>query len=88
MKGNYTDLKTKQGSIIAHNPLDLLCIDLTKVDPSKDTKENILVLTDAFAKCSQVFIRPTHKVHSIAKILMDKWIYVYGTPTQIHSNQG
>ena len=27
--------------------MDLLCIDFTKVDPSNDCKENILVLTDA-----------------------------------------
>ena len=30
--------------------MDLLCIDFTKVDPSKSGKENILVLTDGFTK--------------------------------------
>ena len=34
-KGDYMDPKTKPGSIIANNPMDLLCIDFTKVDPSK-----------------------------------------------------
>ena len=38
---------TQPGLIIAHNPFDLLYINLTKVDPSKDGKENTLVLTDA-----------------------------------------
>ena len=51
-KGDYTDPKTKPGSIIANNPMDLLCIDFTKVDPSKSGKENILVLTDTFTKFS------------------------------------
>ena len=61
VKGDYTDLKTKLGSKIANNPMDLLCIDFTKVDPSKSSKENILVLTDAFTKFSQVFVTPNQK---------------------------
>ena len=88
VKGDYTDPKTKPGSIIANNPMDLLCIDFTKVDPSKSGKENILVLTDAFTKFSQAFVTPNQKTLTIAKILVDKWIYVYGIPAQIHSDQG
>ena len=80
-KGDYTDPKTKPGSIIANNPMDLLCIDFTKVDPSKSSKENILVLTDAFTKFSQVFVTPNQKALTVAKILVDKWFYVYGIPT-------
>ena len=71
-KGDYVDPDTKLGSIIAHDPLDLLCIDFTKVDPSKDSKENILVLTDAFTRFSQAFITPNQKAPAIAKILLDK----------------
>ena len=58
--------------------MDLLCIDFTKVDPSKSGKENILVLSDAFTKFSQAFVIPNQKVLTIAKILVDKWFYVYG----------
>ena len=87
-KGDYTDPKTKLGSIIANNPMDLLCIDFTKVDPSKSSKENILVLTDAFTKFSQAFITPNQKALTVAKILVDKWFYVYGIPARIHSDQG
>ena len=61
--------------------MDLLCIDLTKVDPLKRGKENILVLTDAFTKFSQAFVTPNQKVFTIAKILVDKWFYIYGIPT-------
>ena len=87
-KGDYIDSKTKLGTIIANNPMDLLCIDFTKVDPSKGGKENILVLTDAFTKFSQTFITPNQKVLTVAKILVDKWFYIYGIPAHIHSNQG
>ena len=43
VKGGHVDPKTKLGTIIVHNQMDLLCIDFTKGDPSKDGKENILV---------------------------------------------
>ena len=88
VKGDYVDPKTKLGSIIAHGPMDLLCIDFTKVDPTKNSQENILVLTDAFTKFSQPFVTPNQKVLTIAKILVDKWFYVYGIPIGFHSDQG
>ena len=34
---------TIPGVIIANNPMDLMGVDFTKVDPSKDGKDNILV---------------------------------------------
>ena len=68
--------------------MDLVCIDFTKVDPLKDGKENILVLTDAFTKFSQAFVTPNQKVITIAKILVDRWFYVYGIPAHIDSNKG
>ena len=49
-KGDYNEPKTLQGSLVAHKPLELLCIDFTKVDIAKGVKENVLVLTDAFSK--------------------------------------
>ena len=39
VKCGYVDPKTKLGTIIAHSPLDLLCIDFTKVEPMKDGKD-------------------------------------------------
>ena len=86
VKGDYTEPNTIPGVIIAHNPMDLVCIDFTKVDPSKYGKENTLVLADAFTKFSKAFITPTQKVITIAKILVDKWFYVYGIPPHIHSD--
>ena len=59
-----------------------------KVDPSRDGKENILVLIDAFTKFSQAFITNNQKALTIAKILVDKWLYIYGIPAHIHSDKG
>ena len=61
--------------------MDLLYINFTKVDPSKSSKENILVLTDAFTKISQAFITPNQKGTYCSKILVDKWFDIYGIPT-------
>ena len=88
MKGDYTEPNTILGVIIANNPMDLVCIYFTKVDPSKDGKENILVLTDAFTKFSQAFVTPNQKAITVAKTLVDRGLYVYGIPACIHSNKG
>ena len=54
----------------------------------KDIKENTLILTDTFTKFSQTFVTPNQKAINIAKIFMDKWFYVSGISTCIHSNEG
>ena len=46
VKGHYTSPDTQWGSLIAHNPMDLLCIDFTRLDPLKNVKG------DAFSKFS------------------------------------
>ena len=87
-KGHYTGPHTQQGLLVTNNPLNLLCIDFLKVDPSRDGKENILVLTDAFNKFSQAFITNNQKALTHAKILVEKWFYVYGILACIYSDKG
>ena len=79
--------KTQPGSIIANGPLDLLCVDFTTMDPSRDGKENVLVQTDAFSKFSQAFVTPNQKALTVAKIIVDKWFYIYGIPSRICSDK-
>ena len=87
-KSDYNEPKPKLGNLIANNPLGLLCIDFTKVDPSHTGKENVLVMTDAFTKFSQAIVTPNQKALIVAKVLVDKWFHVYGIPARIHSDQG
>ena len=87
-KGDYTEPKTQQGTLTANQPLELLCIDFTKADPSKGGKENILVLTDAFSKFSQAFVTSSQKALIVAKLLVEKWFSIFGVPARIHSDQG
>ena len=87
-KGDYNIPKPKFGHLIAHNPLDLVCLDFTKVDPSKGGKENILVMTDAFTKFSVVVTTNNQQALTVAKALVERWFHVYGIPSCIHSDQG
>ena len=87
-KGDYTEPKTQQGSLIVQQTLELLCIDFTKADIAKGGKENILVLTDVFSKYSQAFVTNNQKALTVAKTLVEKWFSVFGIPTRIHSDQG
>ena len=87
-QGNYTQPKPKISHLGAHNPLDLVCLDFTKVDPSKMGKENMLVIMDAFTKFSLAVCTPNQMAKTIAKVLVDKWFYVYSVLLQIHSDQG
>ena len=66
-KGPYVDPDPSQGSIIANNPMDLLCIDFMKVDLSKDGKENVLVMADAFSKFSVAVVMPNQQVKTVGQ---------------------
>ena len=48
-KGPYNDPNVKQGLLIANHPLEILCLDFITMDHSKDGKENVLVMMDAFS---------------------------------------
>ena len=72
----------------AHNPLDLVCLDFTKIDPSKTGNENVLVITDVFTKFSLAVCSPNQTAKTVAKILVEKWFHIYGVPSRIHRDQG
>ena len=87
-QGNYVTPRPKIGHLESNNPMDLLCLDFTKIDPSRTGKENVLVITDAFSKFSVAVVTPNQKALTVAKVLVDKWFHVYGIPAHIHSDQG
>ena len=76
-KWPYADPDMQWGSLVVHNLMDMLCINFTKLNPSKDSKEDVLVLTDAFSKFSQAFVSPNQKPITVTKFLMDKLFYAY-----------
>ena len=87
-KGDYSEPKTLQGSLVSNQLLELLCMDFTKVDVSRGGKENILVLMDAFSKYSQAFVMSNQKSLTVTKLLVERWFSVFGIPSCLHSDQG
>ena len=87
-RGDYNQPKPRIYHLEANNPLDLICLDFTKIDPSKMFKENVLVITDAFSKFSLAVCTPNQMAKTVAKVLVEKWFHVYGIPSRIHSDQG
>ena len=67
-QGNYVTARPKIGHLKSNNPMDLLCLDFTKIDPSRTGKENVLVITDAFSKFSVAVITPNQKALTVAKV--------------------
>ena len=86
-KGQYTGPDMQWDPLVFHNLMDLLYINFTKLNPSKDSKEDALVLTDAFSMFSQAFVTPNQKPITVTKLLMDKLFYVYGILAWIHCDK-
>ena len=57
-----------------------------KVDPSKDGKENALVMTNAFSKFNVAVVKSNQQAKTVAKALVDKSFYTYVIPTRKHSD--
>ena len=60
-KGPYNDPNVKQGLFIANHPLEMLCLDFTTMDHSKDGKENVLAMMDAFSNFAVAVLTPNQQ---------------------------
>ena len=58
VNGLYNDPNVKQRLLISNHPLEMLCLDFTTMDYSRDGKENVLVMMNNFSNFTVVFITP------------------------------
>ena len=87
-KALYYDPNVNQGLLTASCPLDLVCLDFTEMDHSKDEKENILIMMDTFSNFPVAVVTCNEQAKMVVKALVDRWFYTYGIPSRIHSNWG
>ncbi|KAK5913555.1 hypothetical protein CgunFtcFv8_008078 [Champsocephalus gunnari] len=81
-------VKTYQGTLLATQPMEILAIDFTLLEPATDGKENVLVMTEVFSKYTQAVPTKDQTALTVAKVLVDSWFNRFGVPKRIHSDQG
>ena len=76
------------GSLSAKKPLAILFIDFMTVDKASDGRESILVMSDAYTKYTKAIPTRDQTALTVAKVIMNEWIFNFGVPDRIHSDQG
>ena len=84
----YRKPRVIMGSLAANKPLAILFIDFMTVDKASDGRENILVMSDAYTKYTKAIATRDQTALTVAKVIMNEWIFNFGVPDRIHSDQG
>ena len=70
-------------------PLELIHIDFLMIGKEgTDKTTNIMVMTDHFTRCAQVYITPKQTAPVVAKTLWGQFLVHYGWQTKILMDQG
>ena len=76
------------GSLVCSRPGEILFIDFVTLDKASDGRENVLVMCDGYSKLVKAGVTRNQTAETVVKLLLKEWIFVYGTPEKIHSDQG
>ncbi|XP_063731577.1 retrovirus-related Pol polyprotein from transposon 412 [Eleginops maclovinus] len=76
------------GHLLASRPNEIVAVDFTMLEPSKNGMENVLVMTDVFSKYTQAVPTYDQRASTVAKVLINEWFCKFGVPSRIHSDQG
>lgn len=67
-------------TFLAFQPLEVVAVDFTPLEPASYGRENVLVVTDVFTKFCQAFPTRDQKADTTAKVLLKEWFLKYGVP--------
>uniref|UniRef100_A0A3B1J0Z4 Gypsy retrotransposon integrase-like protein 1 n=1 Tax=Astyanax mexicanus TaxID=7994 RepID=A0A3B1J0Z4_ASTMX len=76
------------GHLLASRPNEILAIDFTMLEPSRNGLENILVMTDVFSKYTVAVPTRDQRASTVAQVLLKECFFKFGVPSRIHSDQG
>ena len=79
--------------IRAHTPLELVHVDFTSVESMMElnkllSMKNVLVMMDHFKHYTLAIITKDQMVKTMAKVLYERFIAVFGMPAKVLSDQG
>ena len=79
--------------IQAYVPLELVHVDFTSIETTMELNQlssikNVLVLTDHFTRYVMAFVSKDQKAKTVARILYERFISVFGAPAKLLSDQG
>lgn len=71
---------------LVSRPLEVVAVDYTALEPASDGRENVLNVTDVFAKFTQAFPTRDQRADTTDKILLKELFIKYGVSERLHSD--
>lgn len=76
------------GHLLASRPNEIVAMDFTLLEPSRNGLENVLVITDVFSKYTVAVPTRDQRASTVAQVLLNEWFFRFGVPGRLHSDQG
>uniref|UniRef100_A0A674N2L7 Integrase catalytic domain-containing protein n=1 Tax=Takifugu rubripes TaxID=31033 RepID=A0A674N2L7_TAKRU len=87
-KDTHLTTRSFMGHLLASQPNEIVAIDFTLLEPSRNGLENVLVMTDVFSKYTLAVPTRDQRATTVAQALVSEWFFKFGVPARIHSDQG
>lgn len=87
-KNSHRPVRSLMGHVLASKPNEILAMDYTVLEPTRNGVENVLVMTDVFSKYTLAIPTRDQRASTVAQVLVVEWFSKFGVPARIHSDQG